>query len=252
MEKSNNEDKHIENLFKSVDIPQIPYEQIESVVKVAADYLPVGRKHMSLWDMTILHLRTTSVFFWAACAALMAVAILFISSAESSFSAAGIFVVAAPAPLLFSLLEMMTTRTPNVIELEKVCKYNVNQLYVLKIMVGTILNIGVLALISVFSLHTLNSPLQMFLLGSIIMLTIGFLALLVATTLGQSLPVMGILASWTIAASMLFDNVPKLAMALLSIRFTPLLITLLVSTMFFILALHIFSHKFTTLSLGGI
>nr|WP_018963793.1 hypothetical protein [Coprothermobacter platensis] len=251
MEKNSNEDEHIEKLFKSVDIPQITEKQIESVVKVAADYLPLGRKHMSLWDMAILELRTTSIFFWAACAALMAIAVLFISSAESSFSAAGIFIVVAPAPLLFSLLEIMTTRTPNVIELEKVCKYNVNQLYVLKIMIGTVLNIVVLALISVFSLHTLNSPLQMFLMGSTIMLTIGFLALLIATTLGQSLPVMGILAGWTIAASMLFDNGPKLAMALLSIRFTPLLITLLVSTMLFVLTLHSFSHKLTSLSLGG-
>lgn len=251
MEKGSNEDEHIGKLFKSVYIPQVPYEEIESVVKVAADYLPVGRKYMSLWDMAILELRTTSIFFWAACAALMAIAVLFISSAESSFSTAGIFIAVAPAPFLFSLLEIMTTRTPNVIELEKVCKYNVNQLYVIKIIIGTILNIVLLALISVFSLHSLNSPLKMFLMGSTTMLMIGFLALLVATTLGQSLPVMGILAGWTIATSMLFDNVPKLAMALLSIRFTPLLITLLVSTMFFILALHTFSHKLTMLSLGG-
>jgi len=43
MEKSSNEDKHIEQLFKSVNIPQIPEQQIESVVQIAADYLPVER-----------------------------------------------------------------------------------------------------------------------------------------------------------------------------------------------------------------
>jgi len=54
MGKSSNEDKHIEQLFKSVNIPQIPEQQIESVVQMAADYLPVERKRINSWDIAIL------------------------------------------------------------------------------------------------------------------------------------------------------------------------------------------------------
>jgi len=110
MGKSSNEDKHIEQLFKSVNIPQIPEQQIESVVQMAADYLPVERKRINLWDIAILQLTTTSIVFWAACAAFMAITILSIGSAKSSLSAVGIFVAGAPVPLLLSLLEVMTTR----------------------------------------------------------------------------------------------------------------------------------------------
>jgi len=58
------------------------------------------------------------------------------------------------------------------------------------------------------------------------MFFIGFLALLVATKFGQSLPVMGILAGWIIASAMLFENRHELAMMLLNIRLFPLLIIL--------------------------
>jgi len=83
------------------------------------------------------------------------------------------------------------------------------------------------------------------------MFFIGFLALLVATKFGQSLPVMGILAGWIIAAAMLFENRQELAMMLLNIGLFPLLVILGVSTMLFIFSLHAFSHQLTTLDLGG-
>ena len=251
MEKSSNEDKHIEQLFKSVNIPQIPEQQIESVVQIAADYLPVERKRINLWDIAILQLTTTSIVFWAACAAFMAITVLSISSAKSSLSAVGIFVAGAPVPLLLSLLEVMTTRTPAVVELEKACKYNANQLYVVKIMIGTVLNVALLALVTTFTSQNLITPLRMFLTGSTMMFFIGFLALSVASKFGQSLPVMGILAGWIIAAVMLFQNRQELAMMLLNIRLFPLLVLLGVSTMLFILSLHAFSHQLTTLDLGG-
>jgi len=198
-----------------------------------------------------LQLSTTSIVFWAACAAFMAITVLSIGSAKSSLSAVGIFVAGAPVPLLLSLLEVMTTRTPAVVELEKACKYNANQLYVVKIMIGTVLNVALLALVTTFTSQNLITPLRMFLTGSTMMFFIGFLALLVATKFGQSLPVMGILAGWIIASAMLFENRHELAMMLLNIRLFPLLIILGVSTMLFIFSLHAFSHQLTTLDLGG-
>jgi len=145
----------------------------------------------------------------------------------------------------------MTTRTPAVVELEKACKYNANQLYVVKIMIGTVLNVALLALVTTFASQNLITPLRMFLTGSTMMFFIGFLALLVATKFGQSLPVMGILAGWIIAAAMLFENRQELAMMLLNIGLFPLLVILGVSTMLFIFSLHAFSHQLTTLDLGG-
>jgi len=43
-----------------------------------------------------LQLTTTSIVFWAACAAFMAITVLSISSAKSSLSAVGIFVAGHP------------------------------------------------------------------------------------------------------------------------------------------------------------
>lgn len=252
MEHRPNEEEHITRLFREVSIPQIPEQEIEKVTMVAADYLSVGRKKVNLWDIALLELGNTSILLWIACAALMAGCVFFISTSKSSLSAAGIFVAMAPTPLFLSLIELMTTRTPAVVELEKACKYNVNQLYVVKVMIGTVLNIVILALLATFTAHSLNGPLNMFLMGSCTMLLTGFLALLIATKFGQSLPLMGVLGGWIVATSILFGSSQELSMALLNMEFKSLLAILVLSIALFAYGVRVFSRELTTLSLGGI
>jgi len=84
------------------------------------------------------------------------------------------------------------------------------------------------------------------------MLLTGFLALLIATKFGQSLPLMGMLGGWIVATSILFASSQELSMALLNIELKPLLTILVLSIALFAYGMRVFSRELTTLSLGGI
>lgn len=245
-------DKLISELFLKMEIPVVTNNEIKAVCDVAANYLPNVQRKVNLWEIIRLEVSSISLLYWAICAAIMVCCSIIINCAVSEISVIGMITVVSPIPLLLSIIEFLKNRNPAVSELEQVCKYNIGQLYVIKLMIGLFCNLVVLSFITIFTAGHNGGALQLMLTGSTVMFFLGFIVLEVICKVGKSLPVMGILAGWIFVSSIFFSNENELVVSISRIQLATLTTIFVFSIALFICGLYVFAKQLKFLKIGDI
>lgn len=202
----NDNDKYITDMFAQTDIPTISESEIKALCDMTAQYLPAAKRKVSLWEIVWLEICSKSFIFWSACTAIMVGCVILINFSHFELSALRIVAVAAPLPLLIGIIELLKNRNPAVSELEMVCKYNISQLHVVKLLIGLACNIIVLSVVAIANLGQNGGILSLLFTGFTVMFFIGFVALGIASKIGQSLPIIGLLAGWVLVGSILCSD----------------------------------------------
>ncbi len=248
----NQDDSFISELFEKIEIPAVSADEIEFVCDTAANYLPNTQKKTSFWEIILLELSTVSLLFWAICAAIMVFSAIMIRYASLEISAIAVIAVISPIPLLLCIIELLKNRNPAVTELEKVCKYNITQLYVAKLMIGLFCNLVFLSFITVFAAGRDIDVVRIMLTGSTVMFLLGFIALIVTCKIGKSLPVMGVLAGWILISSVFISQDNYLVEIISNIQLMGLAAFFIISVVLFSYYLYVFAKQIQFLRIGDI
>lgn len=246
-----NMESRLKSEIKSVmQTSDVPAPAIKAACDAAAKYLPVSIRKTGIGKILRLEFSSVSLLTWVTSATIMVLCSIIIRSAASAETATRAIVVVSPLPLLFSLIELLRNRNPAVGELEKACKFNFANLYVIKLMIGLFANLVVLLVLVLFFAGLRTEAWHMLLLGSCVMFAMGFLALLFTLKFGNSLPVMAVLAAWILISSLLLsDNVLHLILSA-RIQFAALFLLLVVCASFYFFSVYLFRQKIGSLRIG--
>lgn len=231
--------------FEQFKVPSVSDAEIEAACEQIAEYLPKphraeSRGTDSLFRIVLLEARCRTPLYWMLCALLLTLGVSTLRFSLWNLSPYVVLPLLAPLPFLSNIIDAFWGREWHVTEIEKACKFSIQQLYLAKLLVGLACDLTVTASLSLFCIGTTYEAWKLAFSNLTALFWVGTAALCLTNRHNCSLSVSSLLSVWIIVG-MLVLQIPEFYQLAVNINTSVAAVIAMVSAIPFVLKLRICS-----------